>query len=107
MAERTDISKTQFNLIFVILVAGVILSLVATAIFSMKGGWLFWLSLAGVLFYSLAAWCWLDERRIRKNEIGNIDRLVNSVAKSMQKTIGKLNSDFKFGFSEVKRRTLI
>lgn len=35
-----------------------------------------------------------DEKRIRKNEIGNIDQLVNAVTKSMQKTIGKLNSDF-------------
>lgn len=35
-----------------------------------------------------------DEKRIRKNEIGNIDLLVNAVTKSMQKTIGKLNSDF-------------
>lgn len=35
-----------------------------------------------------------DEKRIRKNEIGSIDYLVNVVAKSMQKTIEKLNSDF-------------
>ena len=35
-----------------------------------------------------------DEKRIRKNEIGNIDQLVNVVTKYMQKTIGKLNSDF-------------
>lgn len=35
-----------------------------------------------------------DEKRIRKNEIGNIDQLVNAVTKYMQKTIGKLNRDF-------------
>lgn len=35
-----------------------------------------------------------SEKRIRKNEIGNIDQLVNAVTKYMQKTIGKLNSDF-------------
>lgn len=35
-----------------------------------------------------------DEKRIRKNEIGSIDQLVNAVTKYMQKTIGKLNRDF-------------
>ena len=33
-------------------------------------------------------------RKIRKNEIGNIDSLVDVVAQSMQKTIDKLNTDF-------------
>ncbi len=35
-----------------------------------------------------------EERRIRKNEIGSIDKLVNVVSKSMQHTINKLNYDF-------------